>query len=315
MSDGVKTAAGAVAARFAGGLTLRPEDAEALRQATGRDDAAQALRLLAADADSCLAAPLLALVYSPGPEDMRALEPVLDAANIDAEGASELEDAAARLVAAGGSRLRLPDGTFAALSPSEDDVRAYVRRLRPGATPPPELRARLPRFGPEAAAGLGVLLRHSRLAWSPARTFLLATLLDRMDASGTDSADGADGADGAPVLVAWAVRFLDMFPPDLSPRQALAARRRALEAGLRQAEFQERATAVGNFETRLSQGLRFGHVHGPDVRAELRLLDRASRLVLGLEGAALDRPPEERNLGQAEGPADLLRLLDGLPLE
>lgn len=315
MSDGVETAARAVAARFAGGLTLRPEDAEALRQATGRDDAAQALRLLAADADSCLAAPLLALVHSPGPEDMRALEPILDAANLDAVGANELEDAAARLVPAGRSRLRLPDGTFAALSPSGDDARAYVRRLRPQATPPPELRARLPRFGPEMAAGLGVLLRHGRLAWSPARTFFLATLLDRMDASGADGPNEADGPNDAPALVAWALRFLDMFPPDLNPRQALAERRRALEAGLRQAEFQERATAAGNYETRMSQGLRLGHVHGPDVRAELALLDRACRLVLGLEGAALDRPPEERDLGQAEGPADLLRILDGLPLE
>ncbi len=300
-------AARAVAARFAHGLTLGTRDAEALRQATGEDDITLALRRLAADADSCLTAPLLALVYSPGPEDMRALEPALAGADLDDAGAMELEDAAARLVSAGESRLRLPEGNPASLAPSVDDVRDYVRRLAAGATPPPELRTRLPRFGPDAAT-LGVVLRHGRLSWSPARTFLVATLLDRMNTHGPQ-------ADDAPALIAWTMRFLDLFPPDLNPREALAERHRALVAELRQAEFQERAIASDNFETRLSQGLRFGHAHAPDVRTELASLDRACRLALGLDGAALDRPAAAIDLGQAEGAEELLRILGNPPWE
>jgi hypothetical protein len=301
-------AAQAVAALFRAGLELSSAEAEALRQATGEADPARALAALEAGADSCETAPLLALIYSPGPAAMRALEPALAAADLDADGAERLGREAARLVLAAPAVALFPEGT-AALAPRADDVRDYVRRLRPAATPPPELRAVLARrFAPGDAAALAVTLRHGRLAWTPARLFFLATLLERVD-----PAAAAGGLDAA-ALTAWSVGFLDLAGENFDPRAALAERRRALVAQLRQAEFAEQAQERGSFEVRMSQGMRLGHVHGPDVRAGLALLDRACRLVLGLAGEDLDGVAE-RDLGRAEGPEDLLRLLRGAPLE
>jgi hypothetical protein len=295
-------AAQAVAALFRAGLELSSAEAEALRQATGEADPARALAALEAAADSCEAAPLLALIYSPGPAAMRALEPLLAAADLDADGAERLGREAARLVLAAAAVALFPEGT-AALAPRADDVRDYVRRLRPAATPPPELRIVLARrFAPGLAAALAVTLRHARLTWTPARLFFLATLLERVEST------------EATALTAWTVGFLDLAGENFDPRAALAERRRALVAQLRQAEFAEQAQERGSFEVRMSQGMRLGHVHGPDVRAGLALLDRACRLVLGLAGEDLDGVAE-RDLGRAEGPEDLLRLLRGAPLE
>jgi len=58
---------------------------------------------------------------------------------------------------------------------------------------------------------------------------------------------------------------------------------------------------------RMSQGQRSGYVHGPDLRAELVLLDRACALVLGVPGEALDAAV--RDLGEAADAQELLRLL------
>ncbi|MDR3641625.1 MAG: hypothetical protein P4L39_09920 [Humidesulfovibrio sp.] len=298
----------AIAEQIRTGIPLTPGDAEALCQATSESDPARALARLAADADSSEAAPLLALVYSPGPEAMRTLEPALAQANLEAAGAARLAEETAHLVVTGPPvAARLPDSGRAVLAPRLGDIRDFVRRLRPEATAPLELRTLLAqRFPAGTAAELAVLLRHSRLAWTPARLFFLATLLERAESSG-------DVARNVNALLAWAVAFLDLAGGDFEPRAALAQRRQALVQQLRQAEFQELAQERGSFEVRLSQGMRLGHVHGPDVRAELERLDQAAALVLGLPGAGLEEP-RERDLGRADDAAALLRLLREAPL-
>jgi hypothetical protein len=286
------------------GLPLCPVDAEALCQATGEADPACALALLATDADSFEAAPFLALVYSPGPEAMRALEAALANADLDADAAARLGHEAARLVLAGPPlSVRLPAGGQTMLAPRLEDIRDYVRRLRPEATAPAELRALLARrFSPGTAAELAVTLRHSRLAWTSVRLFFVSTLLERVEPS-----------DDALGLLIWAMAFLDLAGGDFEPRKALAERRQALVLQLRQAEFQEQAQERGSFEVRMSQGLRMGHVHGPDVRAALARLDQACTLVLGGKGEQLDAVLA-CDLGSADTAEDLLRLLREAPL-
>ena len=109
----------AVAELFTAGLLLRPQDVEALRQCTGEagSDTARALALLEVDPDACEASPLLALVYSPGQEAMRTVEPALADANLDAAGALALEHAANLLVLAQTSHAVLPDGRRTRLHP------------------------------------------------------------------------------------------------------------------------------------------------------------------------------------------------------
>lgn len=312
---GVMGAARAVAGLFRDGLAVSPADAETLCQTAGAPDAALALAELQADADSCEAAPLLAQVYSPGPDAMRALEPALQAAGLDEAGVRELGRGAAALVLRNGACALLPGGIRVPLFPRQDDVLGYVRRLRPEATPPPGLLAVLARRFPvgvaedlaaDLAAGLAVILRHSRLEWTPARLFFMTTLLDRLVPH-----------DDAPALAAWAAGFLDLAGGEFDLRAAMVERRAALVARLRQAEWQEQAQGRGSFEVRMSQGLRLGHVHGPEVRAELALLDRVCRLVLGLPGEHLDAAGgvAERDLGGAETPDELLGLLLQAPLE
>jgi hypothetical protein len=201
--------------------------------------------------------------------------------------------------------LRLPGGGRADLPAGSADIRAFVRRLRPWATAPAELReiaAR--RFGPAAGLALSVQLRHCRLAWTPARAFFLAALLERADPQ----------ADDLPGLLGWAADFLadagESAADGPALRQALAARRQALLAHLRQAEAQELALAHGSYEQLMSQGVRLGHVHGPEARASLALLARFARLALGLAEADMDRVAV-RDLGQADGVAEAFRLLDG----
>jgi hypothetical protein len=305
MSDACEAACRAVARLLAAGLELDAESLETVLAALGEADPARALERLAADPEACEHAPLVALLFSPGASAMHALEPALARANLDASGAAALTEAVASRL--GGKRLPvlLPGGFPAAAFPaSGDDLRGYVRRLRPEATLPAELRAVLARrLPPESAAELAVLLRHSRLAWTPERVFFLAALLDRANAA----------TDDLPGLTAWAAGFLDLAANPSSPfdpREALLLRRQALTTQLRQAEAAELALAQGSYETRLSQGLRLGHVHGPDVRRELALLDRACRLVLGVPGASLEQGGVVvRDLGAAMDMEELLKLL------
>ncbi len=269
---------------------------------------ALALARLAADPDTSEHAPLVALLLSPGQDAMRALEPVLAQADLDATGALVLADElATRFVRDAGRVLALlPDGSRAELAATSDGLRAFVRRLRPEATAPAELRQILARrCGPDLADPLAVevavILRHCRLAWTPERVFFLATLLERV---GLDT-------DDLPGLVAWAASFLDLSGLPLASRRALGARRQELLAQLRQAEALEEALARGSYEILMSQGLRAGHVHGPSVRVELAFLERAALLVLGLSGAELDGLAV-RDLGQAQDAEGLLRFLPGL---
>ncbi len=266
-------------------------------------DPVVALARLRAGPDTAEHAHLTALLLSPGPLVLRALEPALAQADLDAAGGEALAEALAQRLADGRGRVLalLPDGSKAELPASAEGLRVFVRRLRPAATAPAELRAILNlRCEPEQAAELAVLLRHSRLAWTPGDVFFLATLLARADPR----------ADDLPGLVAWATGFLGASGPGFEPRRELALRRQALLAQLRQAQFLDEALARGSYETLISQGLRLAHVHGPDIRAELGHLERAGMLVLGLSGAALDGFMV-RDLGQAGDASALLRLLPG----
>lgn len=302
---GVTSAAAAVARLLTAGLALDAGTLAVLASALGEADPARLLALLAAEPDSSEHAPLAALLFSPDARAMRALEPDLARAGLDAAGAEALADAVAGRLAGVLLPVLSPGGGSGRYPATAGDLRAYVRRLRPEATPPAELRAVLAqRVDSGLAVDLAVLLRHSRLAWTPERVFFLATLLERADPA----------ADDLPGLVAWAAAFLDIAGLPASglfdPRAALAHRRGALEAQLRQAAAAERALEQGSFETRLSQGLRLGHVHGPELRRELALLDRACRLVLGVPGAALTPGGVSvRDLGEAGDLDELLRLL------
>lgn len=296
-----------IRAVLSAGLAQDQATLETLCMALGETDSRAALALLAAEPEASEHAALLALLLSPGPALVRELEPALCRADLDAAGTESLAELVSELAAGPGRAFALlPDGSRVELAASEPGLRAFVRRLRPEATAPAELRAILARRCPPALASeLGALLRHCRLAWTPERVFFLSTLLERAE---TD-------ADDLPGLMAWAAGFLEDLgaepgrKPDL--RRELAARRQALLTQLRQAEFMEEALARGNYETLISQGLRFAHVHGPEVRAKLAFLERAARLALGLAGEALDGV-SVRDLGQAEDAEGLLRLLPGL---
>jgi hypothetical protein len=298
-----------IAALLGRGLPQDQASLDTVLVVLGETDLARALARLAADPEASEHAPLAALMLSPDPAVLRELEPALALADCGAGEAQALADMVARHLADARGRVSalLPDGARAELSASADGLRAFVRRLRPEATAPAELRAILARrCGAESALELAVLLRHCRLTWTPERVFFIGTLLERADPGAGDSA-----GDDLPGLIAWATRFLDASGRQLALRSALAGRRQALLSQLRQAEFMEEALARGSYETLMSQGLRFAHVHGPEVRAELAFLERAGRLALGLPGESLDEVCV-RDLGRAEDAWALLRLLPGL---
>jgi hypothetical protein len=302
-----------ISAVLAQGLPQEQPSLSAVLAALGETDAAAALARLAEDPDAAEHAPLAALLLSPGPTVLRGLEPALARADLDAGQALELADSVAQgfITAQCPVYALLPDGSRVVLGATPDGLRAFVRRLRPEATAPMELRALLARrcgsgMNENLAVELAVRLRHCRLSWTPERVAFLGTLLERALAP----VDGA-ARDDLPGLLAWATDFLDISGQPLDLRRSLAGRRQALLAQLRQAEFLEEALLRGSYETLLSQGVRFAHVHGPDVRAELAHLERAGLLALGLAGESLDGV-SVRDLGQAGDARELLRLLPGL---
>lgn len=299
----------ALAAHLAQGLPLDAESLATILEALGESDPGQAFARLAADPEASEHAPLLALAFSPGQATRRALEPALARAGLDAQGARRLGRRVAQGLAHGAPVvLLLPDGSRLAPPLPAAELAAlaeeFVRRLRPEATAPPELRRVLAErcAGERARLGLdlAVALRHCRLDWTPGRVFFAAALLER-----------AGEQEDIEALLAWALWFLDLTGPELEPRQALSQRRQTVVGLLRQAEAQEEELERGSFELRASQGRRSGHLHGPDLRAELALLDTACLLVLGLPGEALD--PAARDLGQAADAQELLRLLADQP--
>lgn len=294
-----------LAAYLKRGLPLDADSLTVIRQTLGEADPARALALLAAAPETCEHAPLVALLFSPGAATRRDLEPFLAEADLAAEDAAELARRVGAL-AAGLLALLAPGGRRLDYPARPEDVAGFVLRLRPGATAPQELRRVIGRrcgdgdAGQEQGRELCALLRHSRLAWSPARVFFLAALLER-----------AEGGDDLPALTAWTLGFLDLAGEDFSPREALRERRAALSHMLHLAEAFEDACGKASFEVRLSQGQRQGHVHGPDVLAELALLDRACELVLGVAGKSLDdaAQPVRLDLGETDDATELARLL------
>lgn len=309
----MRRAATEIAAHLAQGLPLDADSLATILEVLGEADPVHAFARLAADPETAEHAPLLALAFSPGQASRRALEPTLALAGLEADGARELAEQVAKRVANDATvSLLLPDGSRLAPELPAPELAArveeFVRRLRPESTAPPELRRILAERSAEGRTGLGldmaadladdlaVALRHCRLEWSPGRVFFVAALLER-----------SQEQDDIAALVAWAAWFLALAGPDFDPRQALRGRRQALVSQLRQAEAQEEALEGASFEVRMSQGLRSGYVHGPDLRAELALLNRACRLVLGVSGETLGA--NERDLGEAADPQELLRLM------
>jgi len=224
---------------------------------------------------------------------------------LDADGVGDLGRRVAQQVKHGlRMALLLPDGSRLEPLLREPDLAAwaeeFVRRLRTEATPPLALRRILmERYaGPRDSLGLdlAVALPHSRLEWTPGRIFFAAALLER-----------AQEQDDIRALATWAAWFMDLAGPDFDPRHALRQRRQALVSLLRQAESQEESLERTSFEVRLSQGQRDGYVHGPDLRAELALLDKACELVLGVQGEEL--AAGVRDLGETADARELMRLL------
>lgn len=297
-----------VALELRAGLALGADVLERVREAAGEPhaDACRAVELALAGRDSCELGHLAALLLQPDEELLTRLEPPLAELRVE-----ETVLAATLAELAGQGRLpvtlRAPGGQALVVDPTPQEACELARRLRPQATAPAELRAVLirlaRRFPPREAARLGSRLRHCGLAWDAGRVFFLTTLLERLEPS----------TDDALALLAWAAHFLSLVEPGEGPREAFSRRRRALDGQLRQARFAEEALSHGSFEVRMAQGQRLGHVHGPDVEAELALLDRASLLVLGVPGAALEAPLAVRDLGSAAGVAEVLRLMPPLP--
>lgn len=343
--EAVHRVAEAVASALCAGLGLDAHTLKTLREttgaeATGSDEATgvmEAIGLTLHGRDTSELAPLAALLFSPDADLRLRLEPELARHNLNAAEAEALAGLLAQRAEDGALPVTLlpetlpPQGQRLTLAPTPEEAGALARRLRPEATAPAELREILTRRLGEAsplAGRLGVLLRQCRLGWTPERVFFLATLLERagvgMAEVGMPEVYMADQADDLPALIAWATRFLDICGSPLRPREQLPARRQSLEAQLRQAQFAEQATEAGSYEVRMSQGLRMGHVHGPEVQAELALLDRACALVLGVAGADLARLAAQngpggrdcdmrdhaiRDLGSAGNADELLALL------
>lgn len=296
-----------VARELRAGMALGAQALELVREALdlpgGEPLGAASLALSARDSSEL--GHLAALLLQPDADLLARLEPDLALA---CAGEPDLARELALLAESGALAvtLRVQGGETLEILPTPEEARELARRLRPQATAPEELRLVLARrFAPAEAARLGALLRHCRLEWNGGRVFFLSALLERLDAD----------RDEAGALVSWAAHFLALLEPGEGPRPGLARRRRALEGQLRQAQFAEEALLRGSYEVRMAQGQRLGHVHGPDVEAELALLDRASLLVLGVPGAVLDAPVAVRDLGRAEGVADLIRLMPPLPPE
>lgn len=334
--EAVRMVAQEVSSALRAGLGLDAHTLQALREATGTADttgATEAIGLALHGRDTSELAPLAALLFSPDADLRQRLEPVLAHHDLNAAEADALAGLLAQSAEDDALPVTLllpvtlpPQDQRLTLAPTPEEASALARRLRPEATAPAELREIVARRLGEAsplAGRLGVLLRQCRLDWTPERVFFLVTLLERAEVGVTDmgmpEGSMSDQVDDLPALIAWAARFLDICGSPLRPREQLAARRQALEAQLRQAQFAEQAAEAGSYEVRMSQGLRMGHVHGPEVQAELAMLDRACTLVLGVAGADLARLAAQggpdmhdldiRNLGSAENAKELLALL------
>lgn len=334
--EAVRMVAQAVSSALRAGLGLDAHTLQALREATGAADttgATEVIGLALHGRDTSELAPLAALLFSPDADLRQRLEPELARQDLNAAEAEALAGLLAQWAEDGALPVALllpvtlpPQDQRLTLAPTPEEASALARRLRPEATAPAELREILARRLGKASpltGRLGVLLRQCRLEWTPERVFFLATLLERAEVGVTDmgmpEGSMSDQADDLPALIAWATRFLDICGSPLRPREQLAARRQALEAQLRQAQFAEQAAEAGSYEVRMSQGLRMGHVHGPEVQAELALLDRACTLVLGVAESDLARlaaqgGPNMRDndmcdLGSAENAEELLALL------
>ncbi len=188
---GLELAARAVGAALVRGL---PQDAAVygfMESAFGRSGP-DALAEILGKGDTSDALILRSLLLTPGSKMLAALEPALEAARCTPAEAKVLADhlaAACRttwavlpIVPPSASATSGGSGSHRLLLPLEpDDVRAFVRGLRPERTPPAEITTLLDaRFSREEAVSLKVLLRHCRLEWTPSRLAFLVTLLGRM---------------------------------------------------------------------------------------------------------------------------------------
>ncbi len=290
----------ALAALLDRGLTQSPQTVHALESAYG-DASAPFLAGLIARREESEAATALDLLLFPGPEAFQAVERALEGRGLSAEQALSVETALERAVRA--TRALLPGGAQVAIPLEPGDLGAFLRRLRLEHGCPRELAdAVLLRFGPGPGQGTGldllIILRHRRVELGVQGLFFLLALVDRVEASGQDMAD----------VLEWSLRFLAGLAADDVPQEALGRKRRELASQLRRAlDFQE-AMEKGSFEILAAQGVRAPHLHAPDLRRELELLDMACLAVTGRPGWLL-APVTDEDLGQA---VDAQALFDAL---
>lgn len=341
--DRIAPLARAVAALLSRGLDPDAQARHFLASTFGTTDP-EALSVLAADPDSHEGALLCGYLLFPGPGALALLEEPLAAASLSPAEVPVLAASVAQELApqshpgpphgrAPGDpfpfplpsvAVRLPSGTFP-LPLTPESLLSFVARLRPERTPPLELSAALDRRLPRAQAlAARAVLRQGRLAFSPPQTAFLRSLIDRLSGPGQrpdprfdlPPLPGHDALPAAPPaappalpeVLAYASALLERAEPGEPPLSLLARRARELDALLRQAERLDAARSQGSFEFLSASGLRAPHLHAPDLRRELSLLDAASRAVTGRSAQSLDAPVQ-RDLGLAEDFDDLLSLL------
>lgn len=288
--------AAALAALLRRGLAQSPQTVHALESAYG-DASAPFLAGLIARREESEAATALDLLLFPGPEAFDTVERALEGRGLSPAQATGVEEALERAVRA--TRALMPGGEEVPIPLEPGDLGAFLRRLRLETGCPPELSAAvLRRFGPEQGRALLIILRHRRAQLDVQGLFFLLALVDRVDAAGRDVAD----------VLEWSLRFLAGLPSGDVPQEALGRKRRELASQLRRAlDFQE-AMEKGSFEILAAQGVRAPHLHAPDLRRELELLDMACLAVTGRPGWLL-APVTDEDLGQA---VDAQALFDAL---
>jgi len=279
-----------------------PQDEGTLRAiaaASGRADP-ESLAGLLADPESSDATVAKALLLYPSDEIKTALEPAIERAACSPDDTRLAAEILAE--SAGRAAAVLPDGSRLDVALTPDDVRTFVRRLRPERNPAKVLRDILDaRFDPNRAARLKVILRHAPVALDDRGVAFMGALLAGTSAAGDALID----------LTAFAPRFWEGLAPGETPEQGLARRYRTLVGQIKQAERLHDALDKSSFEIMISQGARLPHLHEESLRRELALLNLTAR-ALGMTGAGARSDIIDRDLGASEDAESLIGRLGGL---
>jgi hypothetical protein len=289
---------------FPGGKVLARLEPVLERAACSPDDAAEAARIVEAEAR-------FARVSLPGGESRKAAPGRDHGGSVIGSGGERVEGATA------------PDGERLEIALEPGDAVSFVARLRLTANPPRELAAIIDeRFPADTAITLKVLLRHCRLAFTPMRRAFLAGLLAGLNDGRKLDAQASSGAIGqirdaqAPAgnvhaVLSWTVSWLSVLPPDAAPLDRLGDKYHELSARLKRALDYHEMLAKSSFEVMLSQGVREPCMHPESILAELALLDAVSLAVTGRPAWTLAGLMED-DLGAMSDPEDVIRALGGV---